>query len=333
MNNSKAIWVTWERQRRSVVLSKEFNAEYHELISKKKGLIRYVVLLRKTLALLRREKPPLIYIQNPSMVLAFVASIYKRLSPDTILVVDRHSNFFPLTNSAILNGIHDLLSNYTIRKADVTVVTNNYLKNLIENIGGSACVLEDKVPDLQKKRDISLKGKVNILFVCSFDPDEPYNKVFEAARLIDPNIHIYVTGNYKKIQNKKILDNIPENIVLLGYVKEQEYIDYLHAVDVVMVLTEWDYTLLCGAYEAVAAEKPLVLSNKRDLLAYFKRGVVKTENKSTDIAEAIITAVYKKNELKAEIRALKIEMNKDWQGKFNKLNETIGIRQEKIRSI
>lgn len=329
MKPYSSIWLTWEHQRRSIVLSEEFKCDFHELLTKHKGLRRYVNLCSKTLRILLREKTQCLFVQNPSMILTSLAALYKIFFPRTVLVVDRHSNFFAVSESILGNMGHRAMSKFTLSMADITIVTNDHLKNLVERDRGRALVLQDKIPMLVKKKDLKLQGKHNVLFICSFDQDEPYAEVLEAAKLISPDTFIYVTGNYNKIRSNEVFAELPSNVVLLGYVSDQDYIDYMFAVDIVVVLTNWEHTLLCGAYEAVCAEKPLILSDKEDLLTYFNRGVVKTKNIATDIATAIQCAIKEEQELKKEIKNLKAELSEKWQEKFSLTKEEIASAAKK----
>ena len=323
MNQKNAVWITWEHQRRSRVLAEEFGAEYHELLSSMPRLFRYISLSIKTLDILFTKKPPLVFVQNPSMLLTLLACMYRIYNSQSILIVDRHSNFFPISNSTIINHLHNSISTFTLKGADLTIVTNGYLKSLVTSLGGSAYILEDKIPTLEKRSDIRLKGEFNILYICSFDLDEPFEEVFKAAELLTRDTYIYVTGNFRKVSKKNILSSLPQNVVLLGYLSDSDYIDYLYAADALVVLSEWEHTLLCGAYEGVALEKPLILSNKKDLLSYFRSGVIATRNDAVSIAKAIKLSIENEAILTREIKALKNELSINWQNKFDALNQLI----------
>ena len=97
----------------------------------------------------------------------------------------------------------------------------------------------------------------------------------------------------------------------------------LGACDVVVVLTTKPHILLCGAYEAVAAGKPLVLSNQEDLLEYFSRGVVPTENDADGIAVAIRIALADKGRLSSEIEGLKVDLTKFWDERMDKIRSEL----------
>ena len=77
--------------------------------------------------------------------------------------------------------------------------------------------------------------------------------------------------------------------------------------------------LVCGAYEAVALGKLVILSDTEALKNYFYRGAVYTENNSRKIAAAITYALKNKEKLAKEISLLKDDLERDWNKKFSKL--------------
>lgn len=318
----RKMWVSWERQRRSIVLSKEVDAKFHEILTRRSGVVRYVNCGHQTVRAVLREKPHILFVQNPSMVLAFMACLMKLFCTNLIVVVDRHSNFSNSTNPLIGSFLR-FLSDTTIRMADLTIVTNVFLRELVDSLGGKGFVLEDRIPELSFTEEYRLKGTFNILFVCSFSIDEPVEAIIDAARRIDPCIHIYISGNHNKIKDRSLVDNLPENISLIGYVPDQVYFNYLHSVDAVIVLTDSEHTLTCGAYEGVAAGKPLILSNKRDLIGYFRKGVVPTENDGISLSHAIRGVVSDCDRLRQEIAELRLELAWDWKEKFKGLVNAI----------
>ena len=60
----------------------------------------------------------------------------------------------------------------------------------------------------------------------------------------------------------------------------------LFSVDAVMVLSTAIHTMLCGCYEALGAEKPLITSNQIVLREYFS-GAVFVENTTIGISNGI----------------------------------------------
>ena len=66
------LWITWEVQRRNRSMSKVLGAELYELVLVAPFWWRYPVLVIKTINLIWRTRPQIIFSQNPSLVLAAV---------------------------------------------------------------------------------------------------------------------------------------------------------------------------------------------------------------------------------------------------------------------
>ena len=319
--DSDKIWITWERQRRSLVLAEQFSAKYFVydyLFSN--FMFRYIVLSLITLRLLIKEKPKYVFCQNPSLILAFLLCLIKVIF-GYVLIVDRHSNFRFGKQNKIVDIVFNLISNYTIKKADLTIVTNNYLCNLVCQKGGRGAVLEDKLPDLTLGISTEMKGDVNVVLVSSFSRDEPLDEVINSFEGLE-GYHLYVTGNYKKhAKYLKLVNNLPNNITFTGYLSELEYQSLLKSSDIIIVLTTHEHTLTCGAYEGVALGKPLILSDTEAIRNYFRKGVVYTKSDRNDIRENLINCVKNIEKLKNDIIVLRVELDADWKYKFMELKK------------
>lgn len=305
------IWITWEDQRRNREVSKALGAklfEFSEIDLMSNPLRKYPVGVWKTLKVFFKEKPKLVYAQNPSIVLSLLVIIMKHIFHIRVVIDAHNVGLFPAEGkSRILNQI----SRYIQRKADVTIVTNEALKKYVEENDGRAFVLPDKIPDFLKVLDIPLKGKKNILFICTFAEDEPYLEVFKAAEILEDNVFIYVTGNFAKTNLNE--SGLPNNVVLTGFLPENDYVQMLFAVDAIIDLTTRENCLVCGAYESIAAEKPMILSNTTALRNYFHSGVVFTENHSKSLTRSISKVLSNKNELIHQIKILKDEKIGSWE--------------------
>jgi glycosyltransferase involved in cell wall biosynthesis len=315
-----AIWISWERHRRSRELSRALSVPLYEVVSRWGGHFRSIECGLRTVAILLRVQPSLLFVQNPSVQLAALASFLKPLLGYK-LVVDRHSNF-DFANTS--RGLFNRLSNYGLRKADLTIVTNEAVQRIVEEKGGRAIILQDLLPTLNAKKGPSREGPLRIVYVCSFSADEPVQEVLEAAALLDRNVHVYVTGRVPAAFQARA-QRAPSTITFTGFLPEDDYLDLLGSADVVMALTKREHTLLCGAYEGVSLRKPLVLSDQGALRSYFARGVVHTENTPKAIAAAIRSAVENRERLAAELSALAPELQADWSARFGRLKSRLGL--------
>ncbi len=312
-----AVWFTWENQRRNRELSKALGVklfEFKEIDDMKNPVRKYSRGLLRTGRALLREKPPLVFCQNPSLVLSSFLVTIKKLQGFRVCVDAHNVGLFPKEGrSRMLGG----LAGYVQRKADLTLVTNEHLQRHVEQNGGRAFVLQDRIPDIRRKPPVGLKGRYNVLFICSYADDEPYQMVFDAAEKLDAGIHIYVTGNYRK----RNLDpsHVPPNVTLMGYISEDLYVDMLNSVDATIDLTSRENCLVCGAYETVAVEKPQILSDTRALRDYFNRGAVYTPHTVEGIRRSVVSLIENRPFLEKEAIELKRQRQAEWELKKNAL--------------
>ncbi len=319
----KRIWITWEEQRRSLELAKRFGCELFSI--KQLGILRYPRSIARTISLMRKAKADVVFVQNPSMLLATIACVYRLLSRRTHLVVDRHTTF--LLNKKNTNTpffiIFKILHRFTVRFADVTIVTNEHLAALVTALNGHPVVLPDCLPRLSGPgKQWPLKGKFNIVLISSFGSDEPIREAFEAMKLIQSDdVFLYVTGNSHRL-NQHVKATMPSNVILTGFIPEQDFADLLFSADACMALTTADSCMLCGCYEAVSAERALITSNKRALKDYFK-GAVFVPNTPQGIAAGINAIVKDPGTHQGRITQLKAELDPQWEQAFSTFNNTL----------
>ena len=307
----KRLWITWENQRRNKSLSKALGAQLVELEHHGNKGLRYLILSFKTMRLIIREKPDCLIVQNPSIVLALLAGIIGKLL-HLYTVIDAHNaGIFPLEGrSRFLN----ILARNINSLADMVIVSNENLQKHLKKDGIYAVAVPDPIPTLQPRQEHEIHhDRFAVVFICTWSADEPYKEVIKAAEHLDESFIVYVTGNVKRAR-RDILNNLPNNIKLTGYLSEEDYESLLGSCDVAMALTTRDDCLLCGAYEGVAAGKPLILSDKPALKDYFNSGAVFTENKSAMIANSIIECREKYGMLSREIALFKENNVKRMQG-------------------
>ncbi|RYG18905.1 MAG: glycosyltransferase [Chitinophagaceae bacterium] len=272
-----------------------------------------------------KNKAELVFCQNPSIVLNSLLCLLKPIF-NFKLVVDRHSNFkFYVKDSKALKWrLFHLLSRFTLRKSDLTIVTNQYLKDYIETLGARGFILQDKLPSLDLAKTQQLKGSVNFVFVSTFSEDEPITEMLAVARKLPENYHLYITGNYKKYSAiKSVLADLPANVTLTGFLSEVDYQSLLKSADVVIVITDMEYTLTCGAYEAVSLEKAMVLANTTTIKEYFNKGAIYASPNTTSLTEAVESAAKEINALVSETKILKSELVDDWNERFSALREKV----------
>src|SRR4051794_37280494 len=84
------IWISWERHRRTRELARAIGADLFEFTSSAPGHARYLVLLVRTARCLFHNRPDVLFLQCPSILLALFAAVLKP-ALRYCLVVDLHN--------------------------------------------------------------------------------------------------------------------------------------------------------------------------------------------------------------------------------------------------
>lgn len=316
---TKLLWMTWEDQRRSRALARQLDAELCELAAtlQRARVIRYVINTIDTLRIYHRRRPATVICQHPSFVLALLTVLLRRAFGYRV-GLDTHNAGFAIDPWS--PGYQRWLAVWLQRRADFVIAHNDAVAAFVADRGGRLIVLPDPLPTIAAGPPLPLPRRFNLLFVCTFKPDEPYPAVLEAVRALGPEIGLYITGNPPEAVRTVAW---PDHVVFCGRVPWERYDQLLRSVDGVMVLTTRERCLLCGAYEGVAAGQPMVLSRTGTLTGYFRRGVVFTDNQADgsprSIRNAILELRAREPELRREIGILRGELDRDWTARAQEL--------------
>lgn len=318
---TQRVWIAWEYQRRSIELSKKLNCKLY--VINHEGILRYPLSIMKTLLIFFHTKPQILFVQNPSMILTALSCVLCRFWK-VRLIVDRHTTFLidKRSTRSLKRRFFLTLHFFTLRNAFLTIITNDHLANLVLQAKGKPFVLPDPLPTISPVHLIQLRGKRNVLFPSSFGEDEPLQPVIEAMRLlVNDNIVLYITGNSNKFDHS-LKKTIPSNIELTGYLSQEEYINLLFSVDAVIALTSASNCMLCGCYEAVAAGKPLITSNKKVLTEYFTESIF-VDNTSVQIVNSIRTLFESLEDYKKKVQLMKSSITTLWNSRFGSFEKML----------
>jgi hypothetical protein len=190
---NKRVWITWEHQTRNISMAQHLDCDYCELSSKRHRILRYIFLSFSTLVFLFKRKPEEIFFQNPSIVLASICALYKKISSRVIVIGDFHNAALEKSKLAPINC-------FISRNIDLTIVSNPKLISRVEEMKGHAFVMPDPIPQ-PPHQIIDQSDEKFIVFICSWANDEPITTVLDA--FINSNIFalhnicLYVTGRTK----------------------------------------------------------------------------------------------------------------------------------------
>lgn len=296
-------FLTWSSHRRTSGLAAGLGIELVEVISARRGVARHLELIGRTLRLLCRRSFRVIVAQNPSIVLATLL-VCVRPARRFRLVVDAH-------NEAITPFVHDVpvvraISRWLLRRACLTVVTNEELAQQVRQAHGRPFVLPDPLPAVPPGLPAATNRPPYVVVVCTFAPDEPLGEIFLAARGL-PDVHFKVTGNARRC-GPRLLASKPANVELTGFLDEHSYWALLAASQAVLDLTSMPDCLVCGAYEALALGVPMILTDNPAGRRLFGEAAVFTDTTPAGIVAAIEAALVKPRN-----RAAALEYTAQWR--------------------
>lgn len=322
-NQAGIVFLVWARHSiRADGISRRLGANLHMLNT---SSIKHPLLFTKTLHILVKENPKIILCQSPPITCALVALIYRYFFglKSTKILIDAHTG-------SIYNTWSKRITKLIMKKADGIIVTNEELQNDLSAKGVNSTVLEDPIPEvcthfsectLDVHNANEKRESYKIAVICSFAKDEPIREILHAASTI-PGSEFYFTGDKSKAKINLLVTK-SANVYFTGFLDYKDYLLLLKGSDVIMDLTKNDKTMVAGAYEAVALEKPLITSNWPPFTRYFNKGTIHIDNSVQMIRNAIETAINTRYEMSKEMQQLKTEKNDEWESKVAKFMHLI----------
>jgi glycosyltransferase involved in cell wall biosynthesis len=303
MNKEKWLFLGWSYSRRSEDIASIMEIDYFYYPLKKEiRILQFPFLFFRTFLYLCIKNPHVIFIQNPPV--HALASVYLfSLISGKKYVIDSH--IIPGTTliEKPYHRFYLFLHKFYSYSAALTFFHSKAIKERLKKWRCNSIVLENPVRSLEDKTSFTVKKRPAVGVVSSFQPDEKLDVLLEAEKEL-PDISFYIAGDKSKL-DKDVLKGVTPNIMFTDYLKGEYYYEFLKAMDVVVVLTDRQESALLGAYEAVAAETPLVLSDTVTMRYYFPYGAVFVENSKNEMKKGIEKALKKKKILEKEIKELK----------------------------
>jgi hypothetical protein len=314
--NSKITFAAWNITKPSIVLAKHIKAKiisYQIPTNRFLKLFNYPFLILLTFYKLIQQRPNIIFAQIPPFQISIPTYFYSKLFRKKLIFETHSGIFFP-------KGIHQKFYLFIycqmIKHINLNIVHNDFILNRACLKNTNSIVLEVKIP-FSSSAYIP-NPNLKIVVICGYGDDEPIKEVLNTAQLL-PDVSFYLTGKSNKLKNT----SISKNVQLTGYLKNQNYEDLLRTTDITLVLTTRPETVLCGAYETVGLEKPLITSDTPTLRKYFNKGTVFTNNDSRSIAEAVNIGRQNLNKLHNEMVELRKEKEIIWEQQFKPVNEIL----------
>jgi len=280
---------------------------------------KYLSQTVKTLVLLFRWRPSVVFVMTPPVVACFAVWFYAKLA-GAKYVIDAHSAALMSKRWTRVLFLHRFAS----RRAVSTIVTNRHLKDLVESWGGHATIVTDVPVEFSVPEGVDLGEGCNMTLVSSFAYDEPIETFFEAARQL-PGVRFHVTGDYRKKLVASVLKKKPENVHLTGFLSDSRYVGLLRESDAVIALTTRDHTMQRGAYEAIYLGKPVITSDFPLLREVFCQGAVHVDPSVDGLVRGIEEMRANLADYTAQAEQLRDRKIEAWEGVADNLRRLTGL--------
>lgn len=325
IKTDKGVFISWAPySRRSQSLAAELDM-YSHLIHYLKfqrpvyAPFKYVLQTLHTLVLLLKERPCIVFVQDPPVFASLIVYLYTRLTfGQARFIVDAHTG-------ALLHPCWKpfrWLQKLIYRRALTVITTNRTLTELVRSWGADSTALAGPPINTPPGEAMPLDDKAfNLVLVNTFSPDEPLSIALKAVANT-PDVHLYVTGDVGKAPSS-LLEAAPANVTFTGFLPDDDYLKLLRGADAIMVLTDKDFTLQLGGMEAIAVGKPIITSNLSFLRDYFSQGTVHVPNTSDGIRQGIIRAHHNLAGLSEEIVRLRRIHEEEWRVQSQRLRQLV----------
>ncbi len=276
------LYVVWKAyQRRAEVLSPLLDAELiclpHLARARFARPFDYASKFVKTFRHLNERRPGCVFVQAPPHFAALPC-----LLADVPYVIDAHNALFQSYWGRLP------LTRLVMERADAVVVHNTEILNIARSQYPSVrfYVVSDPIVEIRSSDTV---GRVpgRVLFICSFDRDEPVEAIIETIESL-PDYDFIITADVEKLPGhlrRRLLRCT--HVRLTGFVSTEEYHALLCSSEVAISLTTKEATQQCGACEALSSDTPLIVS--KDPLSIDQFGAWATLVDNT--AESLIRAI------------------------------------------
>ena len=311
---NKAIFVAWAQpshSRRSELMARKLGIPLRRIrvLRKQRYLapLRYAIQALLTLVTLFRERPGVVFVQNPPIFAPLFAWIYCALA-GAGLIIDAHTDALQCPRFWRWSlPLHRFLS----RQAVATLVTNEHLSQIVAGWGAKSQIIVDVPSQLPAGKPYPVEHQFNIAMVSSFAPDEPLDNVIQVARSL-PDIGFYVTGD-PAWSSRPLPSELPPNVHLTGLLPDDEYYGLLRSVHAVMALTTENHTMQRGACEAVWLGQPIITSDWPLLRQSFHQGTIHVDNTVEGIHTGVLQMRTSHLRLSEKVLLLQEERKQQWK--------------------
>lgn len=319
-NNSEIqrFWLTWETGRRNAELSTAFGCRYAKFDhSERSTLARYCFCVVQTLFLFLQHRPKVIFAQCPSLLLISLVAVLRRCSRFQF-IIDAHNSLFEYLDDP--RRIVRALSRFACRQADLVIVSNEPLANIVKRYGWPTAVLPDKLPQISAAPIPEPFAKLQrpiCVFISTFAADEPLEEFLQGVSEISEPFTLLVTG--RKSKAGELLAHESEKVIFTDFLSPHDYDALIQNADFLIDLTTRENCLVCGAYEALAVGVPILLSDFLALRETFSAAAYYAVNEKEDYRKKFIEFLSHPSKHLGPWKEYRSEFQKKWDTYYQQI--------------
>jgi UDP-N-acetylglucosamine--N-acetylmuramyl-(pentapeptide) pyrophosphoryl-undecaprenol N-acetylglucosamine transferase len=277
--------------------------------------VRYLLSTVRTVGYLVSRRPRAVIVTNPPIIPALLAVAYARIT-GRVVVIDDHPGAFGAQGYRI-GSMVEPLHRRLVARARFCLVTDASWVEQVERWGGRGHVLHEAPGDWVPAPTTAPGVRPNVLFVCTFAPDEPISEVIAAAAQL-PSVEFTITGDSRRRPDHPV----GSNVHYVGFLSRSSYRLAVERSDVVLALTTEPTSAMRAAFEAVWAEKVLVV-NDWPLLNELFPHAIHVENTADSIALGVRKALKHHDQLVSAASTARQEQLERWQVQISVLRDAL----------
>ena len=257
--------------------------------------LRYLVLFFRTLLILFRKRPRIVYAQNPPVFCPLTCLLYCDLTA-TRLVIDHHSIWRVKTlGRGPVSRLIGMLEAIVARRAYANTAPHRFWAQQLAAVGAQrVIVVHDFVERNPRLRSETLRSEYSdgSLIAISSHGGHPLERMEEEAVAVGrvEGVKLLITGPTAKLENRLSASTLPRNVRYLGFLERETYEQLKASSDMAINITDEPYTLSHVLLEFAASALPIISSRQEAVEDFFGDSLLYVGSSNPDvIAEQVTT--------------------------------------------
>ncbi len=269
--------------------------------------LRYLALFLRSLIMLSRKRPDVIYAQNPPIFCPLTCLLYCKLWGARLLV-DHHSIWRVKTlGGGPLSRLIGLLETFVARAAEANTVPHGVWGSQLIAMGAQRVeVIHDFVPRNRFERDEALRRTFEDLplIAISSHGGHPLERMEVEALSVRslPSVALLITGPREKLERRLATSELPTNARYLGFLERETYEKLKASADFALNITDEPFTLSHVLFEFAASSLPIISSRQKVVEEVFGDSIEYLDEITVGEAAAMVTRFAEDESLRNEFK-------------------------------